>query len=254
MRVTLTPSSFSAAGMDQYLTCFIINETLAIDAGSLGLGITLAQQEMIRDIFLTHCHIDHVAGLPMLLENVYGCGFPPVMIHAHPDVHASLQSDLFNQRLYPNLDHLNPPFCRYQTLMPNDPVIVNDLQITGVFVEHPVTTYAYRIEATEGAVLIITDTSITPVIDDIIARTPQLRGVFLECAFPNGMEGLAKVSGHLTSAQFLSVAQHVPANVPVFAIHCKARHREIIANELAMSGLPNVQLAMPGQMYHFGEV
>ncbi len=73
MKVTLVPSSIATGDEhpSQYLISYLINDALAIDAGSLGLYGTPQQQAMIKHVLITHTHIDHTATLPIFLENAY---------------------------------------------------------------------------------------------------------------------------------------------------------------------------------------
>src|SRR5205823_12507757 len=69
MKVMLVPSALTA-GPRQYLTAFLVGDSVAIDAGSLGFYGSPAEQARIRHVFLTHTHLDHIASLPIFLENV----------------------------------------------------------------------------------------------------------------------------------------------------------------------------------------
>jgi len=77
VRVTLAPSSVSSteeAPCLQFLSSYLINDTLAIDAGCLGLFRTPLEQARIKHILISHTHMDHIASLPIFLENVYESG------------------------------------------------------------------------------------------------------------------------------------------------------------------------------------
>ena len=73
MKVTLIPSSTSAGGVDQnqYLITYLIDDTLAIDAGCLGFYGTPEQQSKIEHVVISHTHADHMASLPIFVENAY---------------------------------------------------------------------------------------------------------------------------------------------------------------------------------------
>src|SRR6516225_762835 len=103
VKITLLPS---ALGDDvdrslQYLTSFLIDDALAIDAGSLGFFRTPREQARIKHVLLSHSHMDHIASLPLFLENAYG-GPGVVTVHGSEWVLSCLQSDLFNDRVWPN--------------------------------------------------------------------------------------------------------------------------------------------------------
>ena len=49
----------------------LVNESIAIDAGAIGLFSSPKEQEKIRHVLLTHSHIDHLATLPIFIENVF---------------------------------------------------------------------------------------------------------------------------------------------------------------------------------------
>ena len=53
-------------------TSFLLDGTVSLDAGALTQSLTLEEQARVRSIILTHSHLDHVASLPFLVENVFG--------------------------------------------------------------------------------------------------------------------------------------------------------------------------------------
>ena len=79
-----------------------MNDVVAFDAGPLGLLADLAKQERVRHVFLTHEHLDHIATLPILLENVYSPGPDCVELLGLPDVLDFIHRDIFNGRVWPD--------------------------------------------------------------------------------------------------------------------------------------------------------
>jgi glyoxylase-like metal-dependent hydrolase (beta-lactamase superfamily II) len=65
---------------------FLLNETVLVDAGTVGSRLHLDEQRRIRAALLTHLHFDHIRDLPTLADNLIGEIDEPVMIAAIPDV------------------------------------------------------------------------------------------------------------------------------------------------------------------------
>lgn len=255
MKVQLLPSTVSPDGeASQYLTSFLIGESVAIDAGSLGIYGMPDQQARVRDVFLTHTHIDHVATLPIFLENVFEVGGDCVTVHATEPVLDCLRRDIFNDRVWPDFFRIGSagnPFLRVEILRPGRAVQVDGLKITPVEVDHLVPTVGLIVEGPGSAVVIAGDTGPTQEIWDRANAIPSLKAAFLESAFPDEMAWLADASKHLTPERFAGEVRKLRPGVSVFAIHIKPKYVESIGRELARLGLSDVQICRPGRTYSF---
>jgi cAMP phosphodiesterase len=232
------------------LTSFLINDTVAIDAGSLGFWNSPEDQARVRHVFLSHSHLDHIASLPIFLENVYGAS-PGVTIHASPEVMHCLERDLFNDRIWPDLNVLDPPFYRRQLLTAGQCVEVDGLRITPVPVQHVVPTVGFVVEDATAAVIFASDTAET---DEIWRRAnalPNLKAVFLEVTFPSSYASLAEQSQHLTPATFRREIRKLNRTVPVIVVHIKARFRGPVVQELRELGLAQAEIGESGRVYAF---
>ena len=78
MKITLVPSAVSVGGGNPgfFLSSYLIDEVVAIDAGGLGFIDDLSAQQRIEHIFITHSHMDHIASLPIFLDTVFQAGEP----------------------------------------------------------------------------------------------------------------------------------------------------------------------------------
>ena len=259
MKVTLLPSCHPPGGgvaPDQYLTSWLIDEAVAIDAGSLGFWADPVAQARVRHVLITHTHADHIASLPIFVENAYEGGTDCVTVHASEVVLEGLRLDVFNDRVWPDflkLSEKNPkaPFLKVAALEPGVPLEIEGLRFTPVPVDHLVPTLGLVVEAPGVSVVVPSDTGPTQAIWDHAARLPDLQAVFLEVAFPDAMAGLAEVSKHLTPATFALEVAKMPPGVRVFVVHIKPRFRDAIIGELDALGLPNVEVCRPGETYDF---
>jgi ribonuclease BN (tRNA processing enzyme) len=252
VKITLIPSAHP--GPHQYLTSYLVNDAVAIDAGSLGFYKSPQDQAAVRHLFLSHSHMDHLASLPIFLDNVAGMSPTPVTVHASDSVQECLRLDFFNGRVWPNfleLTHAGIPFVKLATIQSGQRVEVEGMRITPVAVNHAVPTLGFIIEHDAAAVVIASDTAPTEEIWAVAARTPNLKAVFLEATFPSAFSDLAKVSKHLTSAQFASEMQKLPRAATFYAVHFRARVYDQVAKELLAHGLPNLEIAEFGKTYEF---
>ena len=237
----------------QYLTSFLINDTIAVDAGSLGFQ-PLEVQDRVRHVLISHIHMDHVASLPIFLENVYrgASQAEAVAVHAEEWTWRNLRDDLFNDRVWPDFVRLSTPqnaFMRLAHLETDRPFELDGVRIRPVRVDHVVPTVGFVVEDDCDAVVIVSDTGPTEAIYEVARATPNLRAVFLEACFPNAMEGLAKVSKHLTPQMFGVEAAKLPPGVPVLAVHIKSRFQTQVLKELAALERPEIQPARMGWTY-----
>jgi ribonuclease BN (tRNA processing enzyme) len=257
VRVTLVPSSIPKEGghePGQYLISYLINDTLAVDAGSLGVYGTPHEQTNVRHVLISHTHIDHTASLPIFVENAYEAKVDCVTVHGSADVLEGLQLDLFNGRTWPDFVALSgvlPPFLKLERLDAYRPVELEGLSIMPVPVDHVVPTFGFVISDKKSTVVIASDTGPTDDLWRVANESPNLAAVFLEAAFPNEMADLAAAAKHLTPARFGAEVAKLTRPVRVIAVHLKARYRDQIVAELAALGLPNVELGRYGKAYEW---
>ena len=113
MRIRQLGSSWGGSEARQFLTTFLINDAVAIDAGCLGLLAPVELQYRIRHVLLSHSHLDHVATLPLFLDNSYASGGDEPKIYAGRHVWDCLRRDILNERLWPDLERLADQDARY---------------------------------------------------------------------------------------------------------------------------------------------
>lgn len=250
----LLPAAIGPNLLEQYLTTFLVNDSVAIDAGSLGFFESPARQARVRHVFITHCHQDHIASLPIFLENAYRPEGPPVTIYGSEAVLDSLKKDVFNDRVWPDLVELSPPgaaFLKLQMVVPGKVVKVEGLQLTPIPVDHGVPTLGFLIEDANTSVLIPSDTGPTQEVWKRASDCTNLKAVFLEASFPNSLGWLAELTGHLTPTGFQKEIAKLTRPAKVLAVHIKPRFREEVSRELLALGLPELEIARLGCEYTF---
>ncbi len=233
-------------------TTYLINGTVAIDAGSLGLLGTIDQQARVKHIFLSHIHIDHVSSLGPFVDAVYDGSGDCVTVYANAYTLECLRNDYFNNRLYPDffkISTFRPPYIKVVELTSGVPIEVEGLRITPITVNHVVPTLGYIIEDNNSAVVFPSDTAPT---EEIWARAHGCRHeltVFLECTFPESMGWLAELAKHLTPSLYVKEMKKLGRDARFITIHMHPRHRPLIVKELLALGLPSVEIGEAGKLY-----
>ncbi|HKI16603.1 MAG TPA: 3',5'-cyclic-nucleotide phosphodiesterase, partial [Isosphaeraceae bacterium] len=222
MKITLVPSAVSAGdgGRGTFVSSYLIDEVIAIDAGGLGFLGDLATQFRIEHIFLTHSHLDHIASLPIFLETVFQSSDKCVTVHASDDTLSSLRRDVFNDRVWPDFLRMSEngmPFVKIELLEAGRPVEVAGLRFTPIPVDHAVPTLGFLVEAPGVAVAIPSDTGPTTTFWQLAGEAANLKAVFLDASFPDAMENLALTSKHLTPKLFAAEAAKLARAVTFIA-------------------------------------
>lgn len=253
MRIELLPSSIPPTD-SQFLVSFLVDDAVAIDAGSLGLLADLGRQERVRHVFVTHEHLDHIATLPIFLENVYQPGPGCVELLASREVLDFLHGDVFNGRVWPDFFALSRPDDRFLTTTAVEPLVPvrrAGLTITPVPVSHVVETLGLVIDDGTRTVAFPSDTGPTELLWNRLGAIDRLAAVFLEVSFPRRLAGLAVATGHMSTETFAAEVAKLPRDVRWIVVHRKARYAAEIAGEIAALRLPGVELVRPGHAYEF---
>ena len=206
MRIQLLHSTFDSQGhatSEQRLTCFLIDECVAVDAGSIALATTSEQREKVRDVIVTHPHMDHIASLPIFIDDLFHTLKSPVRVYATQEVIDLLERDIFNWNVYPRFSELKNdygPVMEYVPIPTGEEFQVAHLTVTAVSFNHIVPTVGLIISDGRNTVALSSDTYETEEFWNIINRAPKLDALLIEASFPDSMAKLAEVSRHFTPA------------------------------------------------------
>lgn len=258
MRVQLLPSTFDAqgcAGPEQRLTCYVIDDRVAVDAGSIALALNGAQHETLRDVVVTHPHVDHVATLAILIDDLFTRLTEPVRVHSTPEIVRVLCRDLFNGTLYPRFHELTNEHGRvleFHTFDVGRAFQIAHLTLTAVPVHHIVPTVGLIVKDHATTVAFSSDTRATDALWRALDDVPQLDALLIEASFPDAMHKLAEVSGHLTPATLaaeLRKLKHTPRDI--LAVHIKPSFRDAVIAELDALAVPNLRVMEAGRVYEW---
>jgi ribonuclease BN (tRNA processing enzyme) len=246
MQIRVLGCSGSSLGGERGVS-FLIGDRVALDAGSVASGLDLAEQVQITDVFLTHAHLDHVMELPSLAENVFGRVAEPITVHATEEAIGSLRDHIFNGVVWPDFTNLpseEAPILHYEPMAPGTPVRVGPLSITTIPVNHPGGSVGFLVEEDGGIVVFSGDTGPTEELwEEVNRRGDSVRAIILETSFPNRLQEIADVSGHLTPNTLRAELAKIEVDAPVYLHALKAPTAAETRAEL--TGLP-IRYLEPG--------
>ena len=258
MRIQLLPSTFDSQGhatSEQRLTCFLIDECVAVDAGSIALALTSEQREKVRDIIVTHPHMDHIASLPIFIDDLFETLRSPVRVYATPEVIDLLERDIFNWNVYPRFSELKNeygPVMEYVPIPTGEEFRIAHLTVTAVAVNHIVPTVGLVVSDGKSIVAFSSDTAETDELWNTINRAPRIDALLIEASFPNSMAKLAEVSRHFTPASLQRDLRKLNHNgLDILAVHIKPAYRSTIIEELSALQIPGLGVMEPGTVYEW---
>lgn len=237
---------------DHKTTCFMLGEHLAVDAGHL-CGLTLAEQEIVDDVILSHSHLDHCGELAIFADNISSRRKSPVNVHCTQATADALKKHLFNNVLWPDFTSIptvSNPTLKFRVHKPGQKFQVQDLEVTLVSMKHPVDSSAMIIKGDAGTIIFSGDTGPSTSLWEHINKLKDVRALFIECSFPNGLQKLADTSGHLTPQTLALELKKLSVQVPfISAYHLKPSTYAETRKELRALKLRELHLARVGDIY-----
>jgi ribonuclease BN (tRNA processing enzyme) len=236
------------------MTCLLINDTIALDAGSLSQSLPIEQQVAVRTILLTHSHMDHTSSPPFFIENVYGKSEGAIDIHASSATIYAIRRHLFNNATWPDFSRLPNhllPAVRFIEMETEVALTVDGVRFTPIQVDHLVPTHGFLIEADGAAILWSSDTGPTNRFWEIANRTPNLRAVFIDTSFDNSLQQVADLSLHLTPQTLEVELRKLQRRVPILLHHLKPPCIDRIREEIRQLANPDLEFLEQGKTYEF---
>jgi len=216
--------------------CFLIDNALAIDAGSLTSNLSIVEQQNLKAILLTHQHYDHIRDIPGIALNLSLWG-ASIEVYATADVCATIKTHLLNGKVYPKFQNLptKKPTVSLRVIKPYKTQMIDGHSIMAIPVNHFETTVGYQVSDNLGKTIFYTaDTG--PGLSECWKRIyPQL--LIIDVTKPNVYEEFTKETGHLTPnllKRELINFQEIKGYLPqVIAVHMDTGLEHQIKEEIA---------------------
>lgn len=258
MKLQLLPSSYDENGLAsarQHLACFVVDDRVAIDAGSLALSASDIQRDQIREVVLTHAHLDHIAGLPLFLDDLFSVLDRPVRIHATEEVIHVLERDIFNWSIYPRFSELsndNGAILEYVPFEAGSEFRAGHLNIRAINVNHHVPSVGFIISDGKKTFAMTGDTAGMDGFWEALNAGTAPDALLIECAFPDELADLAEVSHHLTPAKMQKeLEKFAHSGSRIYVINLKPMFREKVIREIEALRINNLEILEVGKVYEW---
>ena len=238
------------------LVSLLIDDVLAIDAGSFVSELSFAEQKRVRAILLSHGHYDHIKAITTFAFNN---AHRTTKVFATRQTLDILVSHLVDGLIFPNFTERNSfmdkPALELCCLEVFNPVDIEGYQVTAFPLNHPIETVGFAISSgsqqAAKTLLYVTDTG--PGLSELWACvSPQL--LIVDTTYPNRLEKAAWAAGHLCPqmlAKELTDFRRVKGYLPkVVLIHLSPRFEGEIREEVQRLG---EELQVPIEMANEGD-
>lgn len=217
-------------------TAIRIDDDILIDTGT-GIGdLTFDEMRAIRHVFLTHSHLDHTGGLPLLIDTVFEARLDdPLSTYGRQETLDAVRKHIFNWVLWPDFSALpsaEDPVMRFRSIDVGEPVNLGERKIVAVDVNHTVPSLAYIIESNGRVFAFSGDTAANDTFWSALNALPQLDLLVVETAFGNRNEELAWLARHYCPSSLAADLDKLQHDPDIWITHLKPGSESEIFDEI----------------------
>jgi 3',5'-cyclic-nucleotide phosphodiesterase len=219
-------------------SAFILDERLAIDAGSLTSGLDLKLQYELEAVLVSHAHLDHIRDLATIADNRAQYGCKPLIVAGTAATLDILRRHFFNGLIWPDFSLIpsrREPTIKYKVLKSEQRVEIAGYGVRAIAVTHTIDTSAFIIDKKGASVAYSGDTGPTDRLWELLAKEKDLRALLMEVSFPNEQQRVATLSGHHTPQTLASdLAKLATAqDLPTLLYHIKPAFQAVVERQCA---------------------
>ncbi|HYD94079.1 MAG TPA: 3',5'-cyclic-nucleotide phosphodiesterase [Noviherbaspirillum sp.] len=239
MKLQVLGCAGGIGGRERLTTSLLVDDDILLDAGTGLASLDIEQLIRIEHVFITHCHLDHVTGLALLVDAVQGKKSGPVTVHATETVIASLKKHLFNWVLWPDfaaIPNSEHPSLVWHAIAPGAAVTLGARSVKPHAVNHTAGSVAYMVDNARAGFLFSGDMSSTPELWSALREERKLTKVIVDCSFPNADMELAAKSMHFCPRALINDIHAVAHSIEFLIYHLKPGQEDRIMRELGEEG------------------
>ncbi|MCX5814412.1 MAG: MBL fold metallo-hydrolase [Proteobacteria bacterium] len=226
-------------------TSFLVNDTLLIDAGTVTEVLDDKQLGRIKNVIISHTHIDHVKGIFPFADELAMMNIEGLKLLSVKNILDIISKNLFNNLIWPDftiIPSVNNAIINLQEIALEQESLIDNIIIKPVLMTHTVYTVGYVIKEGEKGFMFTADTGPTKRFWEVAREEKGIEFIIADVSFPNRLEGMAKISGHMTLSILIEHLDRFGLDdMPVYISHIKPIFLNEILNELTLSERSNIK-------------
>lgn len=222
-------------GSGRHTTCYQVDDDTLLDAGTGITTLSLEQMARINQVFLTHSHLDHALGLPLLLDSVGDMRSAPLTVYALPEVLAILDQHLFNWKLWPDFREIpspDNPWLRFHPVPLGSTIRLGSREFTSLPADHVVPACAWKLSDSGGSLVFSGDTTSSEALIHALNHIPDLQHLIIETSFGNALVDIALASKHHWPDSLAHDLGRLTVHPQVWITHLKPGNEDAIMTDL----------------------
>lgn len=231
--IPLGCSGSAINGLDT--TSFLLNDNILIDAGTGTRKLSYDSLSKIKNIIITHSHIDHIVQLPFIADTLFGRINRPINILCHPETERCIRKYIFNGEIWPDFLSLksrnNDTVFRIIKIYPGEEFHLDQTKFTAIKMNHIVPTLGVVAREDNASLAFSSDTKTNDMFWNVVNKN-NVDLLIAECAFPSSMKGIAEQAGHYSPYTLSEDLKKLKIDTNIKISHLKAGHEDHIMREI----------------------
>ncbi|MCX8022863.1 MAG: 3',5'-cyclic-nucleotide phosphodiesterase [Syntrophorhabdaceae bacterium] len=216
-------------------TSFLINDTILLDAGTVTEVLDDRRIKQIKDTVITHTHIDHIKGLFPLADELVMMGERGIKLFGVERVIEIITKNLFNNLIWPDFTVIpskTEAMINLESIELEKEFGIKGVTLRPILMTHTVYTTGFVVKEGGRGFMFTADTGPTKRFWEVVKEEKGIEFIIADVSFPNRMEHLARISGHMTLSILMEhIEKYGLKGIKIYLTHIKPFFlKEILAD------------------------
>jgi ribonuclease BN (tRNA processing enzyme) len=216
-------------------TSLLINDSILVDAGTGIADLPLESLQKIRTIFVTHSHLDHICGIPLLVDTIFDHLLNnPITVYGRPETIKALRNHIFNNVIWPDFTKIptaDNPVLKLEEVDMESRISVDDTDFELLPVNHIIPACGYRVTNGSGIIAFSGDTTTNDSFWNALNSGPAPKLLIVEAAFPNSDIEICRLAYHYCASLLAEDIRKLKHKPEIYLTHLKPGSEKKIIDE-----------------------